>query len=546
VGASADLSHVLFEEMSEWLDGNKIPVGIGNDGNSLGAQAGSGQLASTLGYVWHAMSRDGRRVFMTTGGSRAQERELYLRENPEQLQSPLDGQGRCTVASDACTIQISASHKVPADPEPNGPYPAVFWGASADGGKVFFTSRLELTNNAHTGPADNRPNLYEYNVESKELTDLTVDGADEKGADVLGVVEISEDGSYMYFVARGHLAEGATTGQANLYVIHNGGAPKFIATLANSKQDEEEEESGREEAGGAPGLGGTTAADVHDWYWGPEQNLAAVTSDGAKLAFLSERSLTGYDNELEKNTRTGDSCEHGQIKQSHGHKCDEVYLYDASTGGLVCASCNPTGAQPLGHSDFTIVEDGPAAQVLPRSFSEDGTLFFQTYDALVPRDSNEQRDVYEYKNGHVYPISNVAGNFSSQFLDASPNGRDVFIATADKLLPQDRDSRIDIYDVRVNGGFPVSVVPQVCDNGDACKPPPTAQPGVFGAPASATFSGAGNVAPVSSTKPRVKVKAKTKRCKRGSVKKRGRCVKQKAKKASNRSNRSNRSKRGSK
>jgi uncharacterized protein YaiL (DUF2058 family) len=35
-----------------------------------------------------------------------------------------------------------------------------------------------------------------------------------------------------------------------------------------------------------------------------------------------------------------------------------------------------------------------------------------------------------------------------------------------------------------------------CASGESCKPPPTPQPDLFGAPASGTFSGPGNVAPV--------------------------------------------------
>jgi hypothetical protein len=169
-------------------------------------------------------------------------------------------------------------------------------------------------------------------------------------------------------------------------------------------------------------------------------------------------------------------------------------------------------------------------QVRPRSFSENGSrLFFETYDALVPHDSNGHHDVYEYEGGHVYPISDVAGGYDSFLLGVSLSGNDVFIATAAQLLAQDRDLRIDIYDARIDGGYPVTGVPPVCDNGDSCKPPPTAQPGVFGAPASATFSGAGNVAPISQVKHVAKVKARSKKCKRGFVGKRGRCVRQKAK-----------------
>ena len=50
------------------------------------------------------------------------------------------------------------------------------------------------------------------------------------------------------------------------------------------------------------------------------------------LAFMSSEQLTGYD------TRDAKS----------GQPDEEVYLYSAATNGLVCASCDPTGARPVG------------------------------------------------------------------------------------------------------------------------------------------------------------------------------------------------------
>ena len=161
---------------------------------------------------------------------------------------------------------------------------------------MLFSSREDLTEDAYTGPADNRPNLYEYHVESGELTDLTVDTTDPNGAAVLGVVQISEDGSYVYFVATGHLAEGAIGGQPNLYVIHNGGTPKFIATLANDKKAEEIEKSGNDELFRKEleeNIGANEGGDIRDWSHGQEENKATISADGTKLAFQSYAELDG-------------------------------------------------------------------------------------------------------------------------------------------------------------------------------------------------------------------------------------------------------------
>ena len=415
-----------------------------------------------------------------------------------------------------------------------GRFRARYRGASADGSRVFFTSRMELTENAFTGSADNAANLYEYNFErpqGERLKDLTVDTTDAEGAGVLGIAQMSEDGSYVYFVAKGVLTGGeqntqgdaAQAGQANLYVIHDDGAPRFIATLENGVTRPEDDE--RTNEGG----------DANVWSHSLAINKADVSPSGTLLAFLSQRSATGYDNEQAEHSELppNGKCFRGAGK----HLCREVYLYDAVSGGLACVSCNPSGARPLGESSLNSLYLREEQLYKNRQFSGDGgRLFFQSFDALLPHDSNGRQDVYEYEGGHVYAISDDAGPYDSFFLDASPSGSDVFLATADQLLRQDTDLRLDIYDARVGGGFPVNVSPPTCDNGDSCKPPPSAQPGVFGAPASATFSGAGNITPVVTSKPATK-RVKPKACKKGFVKRRGKCVRRKVRRSGSHSKR---------
>ena len=407
--------------------------------------------------------------------------------------------GGCTVSTDACTIEVSASQRLLANPA--GARTAQYRGASADGSKVFFTSEAELTEDAYTGPAGNGANLYEYDLqrpEGERLKDLTVDKTDTDGAGVLGVAQISEDGGYVYFVAEGDLAGKAVAGKPNLYVSHEGGAPVFIATLA------------------------ATDAQIWGTLGGPVTNSAVVSPSGNRMAFISGESLTGYDNERAEPGQ----CEGGVGDTAQGG-CGEIFLYEAATGSLVCASCDPSGARPVGSSTFAphLEENVQFALYRVRNLLDDGSLFFDSADALVPHASDARANVYEYKNGHVYPISDVAGGYESFFLDASPDGHNVFFGTADQLLPQDTSNNVVVYDARVGGGFPVSVAPPPCDNGDSCKPPPAPQSSVFGAPASAVFSGPGNIAPRAAAKPAVKAKAKKARCRKGYQKRRGKCVK---------------------
>ncbi len=85
----------------------------------------------------------------------------------------------------------------------------------------------------------------------------------------------------------------------------------------------------------------------------------------------------------------------------------------------------------------------------------------------------------------------------SAFLDASENGDDVFFLTAEKLVPQDVDTALDVYDAHVCTSkepcFEEVTSPPACVSAEACRAAPAPQPSVFGAPASATFSGPGNL-----------------------------------------------------
>lgn len=506
MGASTDLSHVVFGELgevSEWVDGTVVSVSVTNSHVSMSASVGSQVPAFAPGLgrrkdTWHAVSSDGSRVYFTSPAQEDYEgnRQLYVRVNADQPQSPMSGEV-CTVAGDACTIEVSASQRTTADP--HGPQSARYWGASANGERVFFTSSEELTDTAYTGPEDNAPNLYEYNLATGVLSDLTVDSSDvAEGAAVLGVVQISEDGSYIYFVAKGGFAAGASEQQCreetaeeragttpkqgnlgcNLYVSHDGEIA-LIATLSPK------DKSDWAFANGVPSV-----------EPGPAINSAVLSPNGDDLAFMSELGLTGYDNTQSQT----DQCE-GEISDNaevETGKCREVYLYAAQSNSLVCASCDPSGARPVGPSGLSKYGSHFAfAEYRSRALLQDGTLFFNSSDALVPGASNGMQNVYEYRSGHVYAISALSGRNPSFFLDASPNGRDVFFGTADELLAQDKGTNVVVYDARVGGGFPAPTSPAPCGSGDSCKPPPSPQSSIFGTPASGTFSGPGNVPPAS-------------------------------------------------
>ena len=331
----------------------------------------------------------------------------------------------------------------------SGTFNPSFMTAATDGSVVFFTDGdgAALTGDTMTGSGTN---LYEYNVASGTTTDLT---GSQSLAQVDGVLGASSDGSSVYFVAEGMLASGATSGAENLYVEH-GGTTTFIATLSGD--------------------------DGSDWNG---QDTSRVTPDGTHVAFDSDSST------LASSVDPG----FNNIDANNGSPDQEIYLYDATTASLVCASCNAAHHQPIGPSTLDSVEGGVlggGGMYLQHNLSDDGSrVFFDSGDSLLPTDTNGKIDVYEYENGHDFLLTSGTSDDDSIFYDASSNGNDVFFATRDQLVAQDIDGQQDIYDARVDGGFPAPsplppCVANECHTGTTPPPPPTI--------ATITFVGPGN------------------------------------------------------
>jgi hypothetical protein len=513
-GFAADASHLIFESRGafapgavagEWnlydLDHGtltlaaRIPAGsaascddVGGpaclpapEGSFAGPYAWIGESSPVFGgtsgdyYTQNTISRDGSRVFFTTRTIG----QLYVREGATK------------------TVRISASQRTV--PDPNGEKPAAFVAATPDGSTVFFASCEKLTDdstafstgeNSCTAANFGKPlqgqDLYSYDVESGELTDLTVDSnpGDPKGATVVGVLGASDDGSYVYFVANGVLAPGASSGDCrigplssgangscNLYVSHDG-ATTFIAPIDN----------------------------IDTSAWRPNvvfgQKESRIAADGRTLFFGSSRSLTGYDN--------GSSA----VSCAGGH-CREFFRYSAPDKELSCVSCNPTGRPPNGRAtlgeSFKATGDTTHSLVLTRNLSADGTrAFFESPDALLPTDTNGVKDVYEWEaegsggchsesqnGGCLYLLSSGTSPDVSFFGNASADGDHVFIFTSQQLVPTDKDQLVDIYDAGVGSGLASqhALAPPTC-TGVACQAnpaPPPDQPA-----SSATFSGPGN------------------------------------------------------
>ncbi len=513
--ATPDLSHVVFgsqralvppavsEEtcencqkplnLYEWHDGQLELVNVLPNGTSRpGATVGNGVAVKVGGseMLARAVSTDGRWVVWKYGElSQGDTVSLYVRDMVEKQ-----------------TFKIG------------GLYPR-FETMSDDGSKIFY---VETEHGTNSDPHGINGDLHVFDTETGTQTDLTANhGYGEPSAGVQNaVLGSSQDGSYVYFVATGVLASGGVSGAYNLYLLHEeAGAwtTTHIATL--TKEDE------HTWGGTNAGLVGPNPSD-EPWLVSSE-----VSPSGQFVAFMSNSPLTGYDNR----------------DAVSGQRDEEVYLYDAVSNRLVCASCNPTGARPVGVFDewegskkllvdpqqmWTKMNGFGAnhwlagslvgwnnqlnvASYEPRYVMDDGRLFFNSPDALVPQDTNGLEDVYEYEpagigscvrenaefsevsDGCVGLISAGQSSQESAFMDASEGGDDVFFATSSKLVSEDYDNAYDVYDAHVcSSAVPCRsepVSPPECTSGDSCKAAPSPQPTIFGATPSATFNGVGNV-----------------------------------------------------
>jgi hypothetical protein len=315
-----------------------------------------------------------------------------------------------------------------------------------------------------------------------------------------GVIGTSTDGHWAYFTSAGQLVAGRPAPRGTgIYAWHDG-AIAYVGDLALTSEDRVVDLPG--------GLG------FASWIQITSRLRSRVTPDGHHLLFVSHSGsgLTGYD-------QTG--CGSGG--------CQEVYVYDGVADQLSCASCNPA-APATTDADITLrgaVGASDTTSYLSHPISDDGRwVFFNTAEALVPEDANGKVDAYEYDTltHQVHLLSSGTDPSNSFFMDASADGKNAFILTRQQLTGWDTDGNYDLYDVRVNGGFPdpkPSLAPCV---GDACQAPPVGAPsgGTLGTPA---FHGVGDLTE------KLKHAKKPTRCKRGFVKKRVKgkvkCVKKK-------------------
>jgi hypothetical protein len=496
-GASGDLSHVLFQlkglEAPFWPGDSTVggPAGslyeyrgVGNTRPALVGVNNSGVQVSSCGTVlggpepggeatvdaYNAVSVDGSIVFFSALGhsdrgceaavAAPEVTELYARiAGIETVAISEPSSKQCNGCIAHATVEA-------------GRRPAEFRGASRDGSKVAFLTEQEMF------PGDATENLYEYDFNGPNGRKVIRASVGSAEPDVQGVVRLSEDGSHVYFVAKGVLTEvpngeGRTPvlGEDNLYVFerdaaHPGGHVAFVGTLSE--------------------------ADAEDWQ--PSDNRPAqATPDGRFLVFSSVADLTA-----------GDTS-----------SVSQVFEYDSVTARLVRVSVAETGYaageasadEKASRLPVQLYREGmnPSERSSRLAISADGAeVVFKSAAGLTPLAETAAgagvQSTYAYRssgaiqNGAVSLISSGADTTrNAEVFGVDPAGANVFFETLEPLLSVDANTQVDFYDARAGGGFPVTPVPQVCE-GDVCQGPAIAQP-VFAPPASIGEPGGDNLAP---------------------------------------------------
>jgi hypothetical protein len=527
-GASPDLLHDVFtarsprgeEEHTLWPGdptvgertpslyeyvgtGNAEPMLVGVSDEHRVQHLAESTLVSNCGTVlgsggdtYNAISETGSTIFFTAEAGEAcgalpAANQLYARIDQERTvaisepSQPLaQGAGSAPEECDAACATAS-------------PKPGAFAGASTDGSKVFFLTEQPLLN----GDRDTDTDLYEAEIEGvgaggagegadahmSRLIQVSRDPNAGQAAEVQGVARVSQDGSHVYFVARGVLTnepdrslspghQTPTVGEENLYVYERDarypdGHTAFVATLR--------------------------AADAEDWG-ARDLRPVQTTPDGRFLVFQSTADLTP--------------------DQEGRAEAGQLFEYDADTETLARVSVGQSGYNENGnssvypatiaHQEYVIAS--PVNRFLSLAISADGSyIFFISEDALVPQALSGINNVYEYHEGQVALISDgrdavrLDSESATELIGTDESGRDVFFTTADSLVPQDTDTQVDLYDARIEGGFPSPTAPVPC-SADACQNPPSAAPSLLAPGVSSSPEGA----PASSSKPVIKAAPK--------------------------------------
>jgi hypothetical protein len=473
VGVSPDCERIVFSSsysyipgasgLYEWSNGVLSDAGTRPDGSA------SPISRAKMAAARHTAVSPGGRVFFTSTsneGPNAGKQAVFVRKSPTE------------------TVDVS----LPTSGPTTG---AGYEAASSDGSHVFFLANYGIASTSSDGPtngncadldsftgiSDKPCDLYDYNVETDELTDISAfnTAANPDGAVAQGVMAVSGDGSTVYFAARGRLVPGKGrtyaqnlqgTGYASVYRYRDAQLT-YVGSIKKEDLD--------------------GFANSHALIRTADTWSSQTTSDGSDFLFTSRDDITGMNPD----------------------GADAAYVFSDETGVTECVSCPRDGSNvrllPSSTTGNPLEASGSVGGArVPRALSEDGRVIVTSQDVLAPGavegdgtlvgseavGGPAQTNVYEWYRGQL----SLVATGRVQFLGMSVDGRDVFVRSYSRLDPRDVDFVGDVYDFRSGGGFsPPVAPPDPCDPGAGqCQGPPGETPGGSGSPGSSKESGSGN------------------------------------------------------
>jgi hypothetical protein len=398
-------------QVYEYRGTSGVPRLLGVDETGEPFQPCGQARLSTVGAP-NQVSADGRRVFLTSAFC------WEHQEVPERVFLNDDGE----------VTEISASQCTRPDCGP--PATVAFAGATSDGAVAYLVTAAQLTDD----DVDDSSDLYRYDVAAGTLARVAAGAAPVDA--VATRVYPSDDGTRLYFLARGQLVPGkGTPGMPNVYVSDSDGI-RFVATLA----------------------------DPDDWTTGwlaPSSfgQVELTPGAGDRMLLATQAALDPADTD----------------------SALDLYLYDATRddapvlvsrtahGGNAEVPVNLTSGVP--HTVY------PFAGSAPRMLTADARrVVFRTAESLLPQDTDTAGDVYEWLDGEVGLISSGGGTYDVLLLGMSLDGASVFVSTAEPLVSADQDAGdYDLYVARLGGGFAELAPPPADPCDDGCPSPPPAR-----------------------------------------------------------------------
>jgi hypothetical protein len=458
--------------------------------------------------------------------------------------------------------------------------PAYYQGASANGDKVFFKTKSPLTaddpnggNSITSGSASDASwDLYRYDLPSGPdghangsdpadgtLTRISAGptgsgdcsvSAGSGGGGITPLRFASEDGNRVYFTCAAPLPGVPTTGNGT--ITSPGGTPTttdlanlylYDATKPNAERWEFVAQLPRENPGNSiPACATTSAGRGNGRLASPPfpidagYSIAAVncmrgTADAKLLTFWTLGRLTADD--------TDDAADIYAF-DAEAHRLTRISAPQGGPGGsYVCEHIKgegvlkPPTATTECNADLGFGSEGGDVYTYNRGVattpSGERVAFFESKSRLVPEDKDGFMDTYEWRDGELTLISTGIESGPAIYAGNDASGQDVFFVTEARLTWQDIDGVRDVYDARIGGGIPEPPTPgPTCDVlAGACAGSGAESPVALPPAASLGATGANVVE--RATPPR--------RCTKGKVRRKGKCVSKKKSKRAERAKR---------